>query len=166
MIVEFMYYLCHSVFVWYLVFIIFGCGSLKIVKTFQTNNSYSLKIQENSYLFFLQITHCKRMNDKNAKRAARFTFGSPSSCIFIDTIAYFDGFPIRIYCRAGDGHFISTTYSTLCRTACEPSTFHLPLSFRRRTFIFTLLSTALEALSSTYAVSPAISSDKTTKSAS
>ena len=72
-----MYYLCHSVFVWYLVFIVFGCGSLKIVKTFQTNNSYSLKIQENSYLF-LQITHCKRMNDKNAKRATRFTFGSPS----------------------------------------------------------------------------------------
>ena len=44
-----MYYLCHRVFGG---LIVFGCGSLKIVKILQINNSYSLISQENSYLLF------------------------------------------------------------------------------------------------------------------
>ena len=57
--------------------IVFLCGSIKIVKISETNNSYSLVLQKNSYLF-LQLDIHRRINDIKSKEGNPFTFGSPS----------------------------------------------------------------------------------------
>ena len=74
MIVEFLYYLCHRVFGG---LIVFGCGSLKIVKILQINNSYSLISQEHSYLFFTPRPTSENKCLKS-KEGNPFTVGSPS----------------------------------------------------------------------------------------
>ena len=69
MIVEFMYYLCHRVFGG---LIVFGCGSLKIVKILQINNSYSLISQENSYLLYSQLYIGEQMLKKQREQPIYF----------------------------------------------------------------------------------------------
>ena len=56
--------------------IVFLCGSIKIVKNPQTNNSYSLISQENSYLFLKHLA--EGLSCHKSKEGNPFTFGSPS----------------------------------------------------------------------------------------